>query len=165
MTKSIASEVLWSGNFFYPWMAAWLISHHTHFFYVMNTPHCIPRGNETFSLPLLCANQANFNDLASLPWSTPENHNTFYGCLPLCSGKHRTAVINICGGVYIKGNLFIIVCVTWKVGYIHCITMLNFVVFLLLGDSPASEFYIPTFRNTSIFVGRVNKTIFRNVGT
>jgi len=33
------------------------------------------------------------------------------------------------------------------------------VVFFLLGDSPASEFYIPTFRNTlsSIFIGVVSR--------
>ena len=31
------------------------------------------------------------------------------------------------------------------------------VVFFLLGDFPAYEFYLPTFRNTSIFVGRVSR--------
>jgi len=33
------------------------------------------------------------------------------------------------------------------------------VVFFLLGDSSASEFYVPTFRNTlsSIFIGRVSR--------
>jgi hypothetical protein len=146
-------------------MPTWSISHHTHLFYVMNTPHCIPRRNETLSLPLPCANQANVNDLESLPWSTPDNLNIFHGCLPLCTGKHRTAVLNICACVYIKYHLCIIVCVTWKVGYIHCIKKLNYVVFFLLGDSPGSEFYVATFRNTSIFIGRVNKTVFRNVGT
>jgi hypothetical protein len=38
-----------------------------------------------------------------------------------------------------------------------------FVVFFLLGDSPASEFYVPTFRNTSIFVGRVLSTRHMNM--
>jgi hypothetical protein len=35
------------------------------------------------------------------------------------------------------------------------------VVFILLGDSPASEFYVPTFRNTvcSIFKGRVSGAV------
>ena len=35
------------------------------------------------------------------------------------------------------------------------------VVFFLLGDSPASEFYVPTFRNTvcSIFIGRVSRAV------
>jgi hypothetical protein len=34
------------------------------------------------------------------------------------------------------------------------------VAFFLLGDSPASEFYVPTFRNTicPIFIGRVHTT-------
>ena len=42
-----------------------------------------------------------------------------------------------------------------------CLIMLSeeqlyFIVFFLLGDSPASEFYMPTFRNTlSIFIGGV----------
>jgi hypothetical protein len=31
------------------------------------------------------------------------------------------------------------------------------VVFFLFGDSPASEFYVPTFRNTSIFLVGVNR--------
>ena len=36
-----------------------------------------------------------------------------------------------------------------------------FVVFSLLGGSPSSEFYVPTFRNTlcSIVIGRVNKNL------
>jgi len=36
------------------------------------------------------------------------------------------------------------------------------VVLFLLGNSPASELYVPTFRNTvcSNFIGRVNKNIF-----
>jgi hypothetical protein len=35
------------------------------------------------------------------------------------------------------------------------------VLLFILGDSPASEFYVPTFRNTvcSIFIGRLNKKI------
>jgi hypothetical protein len=31
-----------------------------------------------------------------------------------------------------------------------------FVIFFLLGDMPASEFYLPTFRNTSIFISGVS---------
>jgi hypothetical protein len=35
------------------------------------------------------------------------------------------------------------------------------VVFFLMGDSPAFEFYVPTFRNTlcSIFLGRVKNQL------
>jgi hypothetical protein len=41
----------------------------------------------------------------------------------------------------------------------NCRRVLN-VVFFLLGDSPASEFYVPTFRNnrSSIFLGGVSRT-------
>ena len=34
------------------------------------------------------------------------------------------------------------------------------VVFFLLGDSMASSFFMPTFRNTPIFIGRLNKNLF-----
>jgi hypothetical protein len=38
-------------------------------------------------------------------------------------------------------------------------TVLKNVVFFLFGDSPASEYYVPTFRNTvsSIFIGGVSR--------
>jgi len=40
---------------------------------------------------------------------------------------------------------------------LHGYEQIKFVVFFLLGDSPASEFYVPTFWNTlnSIFIGGV----------
>jgi hypothetical protein len=48
----------------------------------------------------------------------------------------------------------------------------TFVVFWMLGGSPASEFYVPTFRNTQfIFIGADTTyedgtdIVFRNIGT
>ena len=44
---------------------------------------------------------------------------------------------------------------------------INFVVFFLVGDSPASEFYMPTFRNTlsSNFIGVLTPPINMDDGT
>ena len=39
------------------------------------------------------------------------------------------------------------------------------VVFFLLGDTPASEFYVPTFRNMLSVPSSKYGTVFRNVGT
>ena len=52
--------------------------------------------------------------------------------------------------------------------YIHTdINLLNvcvYVVFLLLGDFPASEFYVPMFRNTEVNFYQVTRpNVIRNV--
>jgi len=57
----------------------------------------------------------------------------------------------------------------WKLFLISNFRRILSVVLFLLGDSPVSEFYVPTFRNTvsSIFIGgvEIDFTVFRNVGT
>jgi len=57
---------------------------------------------------------------------------------------------------------------TWHIAFCN---HLKSIVYFLLGNSPASEFYMPTFRNTSIFIGSHllayedgTNRVFRNVG-